>query len=406
MLGAVLVGHLEPDEATERVKFTFDPSYVARPDRPVLSRSFEELDLSWSRVFEGRSLPSFFRNLLPEGALRKVLEARMPRSRLLEYRMLLRLGEDLPGNLIVTTDELDVEETESSTPTAFEPSRPDSDPIRFALAGVQLKASIVARAERLTLPLVGASGDWIAKFPSAVLADLPENELTMLRWAHAAGLDVPEHRLAEVSAIENLPSDFPSTGKALLVRRFDRTTAGRIHQEDFSQVFGLEPEDRYLVDVPDYVHYGALGAIILALCGGEDLREYVRRLAFMVLSGNNDAHLKNWTLVYPDGLHARLSPLYDVVATIAYERLDRVLALGWLAPEDPNHTPHIPFEAVDYEYFRALARFVGHAEDEIERDVRAFVARARSAWDEIQDSSVPKRVREGVTEHLRRCRIR
>ncbi|HZF55290.1 MAG TPA: HipA domain-containing protein, partial [Polyangiaceae bacterium] len=60
----------------------------------------------------------------------------------------------------------------------------------------------------------------------------------------------------------------------------------------------------YLVDVPDYVHYGALGAIILALCGGEDLREYVRRLAFMVLSGNNDAHLKNWTLVYPDGLHA------------------------------------------------------------------------------------------------------
>lgn len=47
----------------------------------------------------------------------------------------------------------------------------------------------------------------------------------------------------------------------------------------------------------------------------------------MVASGNCDAHLKNWSLLYPDGIQPRWSPLYDQVATIAYPRLDRELAL-------------------------------------------------------------------------------
>ena len=46
--------------------------------------------------------------------------------------------------------------------------------------------------------------------------------------------------------------------------------------------------------------------------------EFVRRLTYSVLIGNGDMHLKNWSLVYPDGHHPTLSPAYDLVSTIPY----------------------------------------------------------------------------------------
>ena len=44
----------------------------------------------------------------------------------------------------------------------------------------------------------------------------------------------------------------------------------------------------------------------------------VRRSVFNLLVGNGDAHLKNWSLIYPDRKIARLSPAYDLVCTAVY----------------------------------------------------------------------------------------
>ena len=46
--------------------------------------------------------------------------------------------------------------------------------------------------------------------------------------------------------------------------------------------------------------------------------EFVRRLVFSVLIGNGDMHLKNWSLLYPDGRTPLLSPAYDFVSTVPY----------------------------------------------------------------------------------------
>ena len=55
----------------------------------------------------------------------------------------------------------------------------------------------------------------------------------------------------------------------------------------------------------------------------------VRRLVFLVLSGNGDAHVKNWSLIYRDGVHPRLSPAYDLLNTTAFVRNDDLgLRLG------------------------------------------------------------------------------
>ncbi|KYF72494.1 type II toxin-antitoxin system HipA family toxin [Sorangium cellulosum] len=405
MLNDVLVGYL--DRAGDVIAFTFDEAYLASPDRPVLGQAFEDRVLSPDQPFTGSPsipLPTFFRNALPEGALRKVVEARLQHSRFIELDMLLRLGPDLPGALRVVADPLD---PGADMPEAASPRRAadTADPLRFSLSGVQLKASVhvdLDDEQKITLPLAGQGGRWIAKFPSSAFRDLPENELTMLRWARIAGLDVPDNRIIDVASIQNLPTEFPREGRALLVRRFDRTASQhRIHQEDFAQVFEIEPEEKYLLVVPPdvTVTYAGIGAVVSALAGEDDFKEFVRRVAFMVLSGNADAHAKNWSLIYPDRVHARLSPLYDAVSTVAYPSLHRTMPLGLLQPEDPARAARVPLEAVTYSDVRELAEQAGEPADSIELEVRGFVERARSAWREVR-SDAPSFVAEAVDRHL------
>jgi serine/threonine-protein kinase HipA len=98
------------------------------------------------------------------------------------------------------------------------------------------------------------------------------------------------------------------------VQRFDRAAGGRrIHMEDFAQVFGLFPDDKY-----GSRSYANIAAVLWAETGDTGTYEFVRRLVFSVLIGNADMHLKNWSLLYPDGRTPVLSPAYDFVATLPY----------------------------------------------------------------------------------------
>ena len=63
---------------------------------------------------------------------------------------------------------------------------------------------------------------------------------------------------------------------------------------------GALPDDKY-----SGASYEGLAHLVGALCGDEDLLEFVRRVVFVILSGNTDAHLKNWSLIYPDTRTAR-----------------------------------------------------------------------------------------------------
>lgn len=87
----------------------------------------------------------------------------------------------------------------------------------------------------------------------------------------------------------------------------------RIHMEDFAQVFGLFPDDKY-----ERRSYANIAAVVRAEAGEEATDAFVRRLVFSVAIGNGDMHLKNWSLLYPDGRTATLSPAYDFVSTIPY----------------------------------------------------------------------------------------
>ena len=170
--------------------------------------------------------------------------------------------------------------------------------LRFSLPGVQPKLSATMSAsDRLTIPAGGVGGSWIVKFPSAAFPGLPEQEHAMMTLAGRVGIDVPQTRLVSVDSIENLPRGMGlRRGQALAVRRFDRMDDGtRVHVEDFAQVLGAHPEQKYVK-----AGYRDIVEVIGREVGDDAVAEFIRRLVFCVLIGNGDAHLKNWALIYPD----------------------------------------------------------------------------------------------------------
>lgn len=403
-LGETLVGELWPDPEARDASFEFDSVYAASPSRPVLGRWFEDQIIDPPRAFRGAPLPNYFRNLLPEGALRKIVERRLGSSALPEYTMLLRLGENLPGAVRVVSDELDMGPLEDSE----RKGRDAGDPFRFALTGVQPKLTLSEVDDRLTVPLEGGDGYWIAKLGSPAFQRLVENERTMLEWAAECGLDVPEHRVIRASDIVKLPGDFEPNQDVLIVRRFDRgPDASRIHQEDFAQVFDIAPEEKSTAEIVDlgWAHYGSIGAVIHALCGEDDYREYMRRLVFMVLSGNADAHLKNWAIVYPDGLRARLAPVYDFVSTVVYPTLGTRSALRWSAPAEPTMEPPKPLADVTMDDLLVAASYSTANTSVIMDDIAELAHRARGTWPRVA-ARAPEVVRERVTAHLQAASLR
>ncbi|MEM7421974.1 MAG: HipA domain-containing protein, partial [Pseudomonadota bacterium] len=95
--------------------------------------------------------------------------------------------------------------------------------------------------------------------------------------------------------------------------RFDRAGDQAVHIEDFAQVFGVYPQDKYKKASMRNI------AQVIGIEGqDEDIAEFTRRLVFNTLIGNADMHLKNWSVIYKDKRTASIAPAYDFVSTIPY----------------------------------------------------------------------------------------
>lgn len=307
--------------AGDRQLFAFEQDYIDDPQRPTLSLSFKGSTGGLVTNFRpvGRRVPVFFSNLLPEGHLRDYLAKRADVNPDREFFLLAVLGADLPGALVVEPLEGDKQSSESQD-ARDDDTRDDGsggeEPLRFSLAGVQLKFSAVIEASGgLTIPAGGLGGSWIVKLPSARFKAVPENEFTMLELARRTGIAVPENKLIDIASIKGLPEQAHTVeGKALAVKRFDRLPDGSpVHMEDFAQVFGEFPNNKY-----KFHSYANIASVLWAEIGEDSVIEFVRRLVFSVVIGNADMHLKNWSLLYPDRRTPALSPGYDFVATLPY----------------------------------------------------------------------------------------
>lgn len=302
----------------DRTIFAFTEEYIADPDRPTLGLAFKdelgELSTDF-RPYQKRVMP-FFSNLLPEGHLRKYLADRAGVNHEREFYLLWALGHDLPGAITITPADGEAWPPDAGKGDKTDDSETRENALRFSLAGVQLKFSAVMEASGgLTIPASGVGGSWIVKLPSREYDGVPENEFSMMRLASLIGMNVPAIDLVGIEAIKNLPDGIDKIGKhAFVIERFDRLTDGsRVHIEDFAQVYGLYPEDKY-----GNGSFRNIAQVIAAEGNDADIIEYIRRLTFNMLIGNADMHMKNWSLIYPDRRHVSLSPAYDFVSTVPY----------------------------------------------------------------------------------------
>ncbi len=358
---------LDDNDSTE---FRLSRGYLERVERPVLGQVFED-DLT--AVHRSRMrLPPFFANLLPEGRLRELVAGRAEVAPDREFFLLGLLGSDLPGAVRAVPAEGSL--TPGDEGSANSAISPRPGPLKFSLAGVQLKLSMVREGRGMTLPASGHGGDWIVKLPGTHYVGVPENEFATMRWAGLAGIQVPEVDLLPMSAVAGLPPGLDAAeGNAFAIRRFDRVERGlRVHIEDFAQVRNQYPDYRgkYLS-----TNYETLGKLILRIAGTRSFEEFIRRLAFIVVIANADAHIKNWSLIYPDGRHPELSPAYDLVSTIEFIEQD-YLALNLARNKD--------WSEVRLSHFVRLAERIGAEPGTVSEIVRETVTRALDAWPTVR----------------------
>lgn len=361
--------------ADGQVGLRFFRSYVEMLRRPALSVYY--LGKLRTPLDPELRVPTFFSNLLPDpdGPLRALVVAAAGAREDQEMRLLAHLGEDLPGAVRVrAAADLGGEAPYPIPPRSL---HLDGSRLRFSLAGVQLKFSMVREGKQLTLPASGQGGDWIVKLPDGQYPGVPEAEYVVMEWARASGVEVPELEMVTHAQLAGIPELRPTAEPALClaIRRFDRGPAGaRVHIEDFAQVFGRASYHKYNEDLPGGARplsYERLARAVRTYAP-EDRREFVRRLVFMVLAGNADAHLKNWSFIYPDGRRPRLSPAYDLVPTIVFEGTDPDLALPFFGSRQ--------FTDVTLASFGRLGKALNEAPELVERWAAEDIERIMDAW--------------------------
>jgi serine/threonine-protein kinase HipA len=375
----------------ERQLFSFEQDYIDDPNRSTLSLSFKGQSGGLVTVTRpvSRRVPPFFSNLLPEGHLRTYLAEQAGINPEREFFLLAMLGADLPGAVTVTPLTAGGHPVEPEKNEEQADNFRDDGVLRFSLAGVQLKFSAVMEASGgLTIPAHGIGGSWIVKLPSTQFQSVPENEFVMLELARAAGIKVPEVFLVPIGSIQGLPEAAARMeGRALVVKRFDRIDGARIHMEDFAQVFGLFPGDKY-----GQRSYANIASVLWAETGQEGTFEFVRRLVFSVLIGNGDMHLKNWSLLYPDGRKPVLSPAYDFVATLPYIPGDK-LALKFGGSQS--------LDGITVEQVRRFCDTARLPASPLWEIVRDTVERTAAAWKTLEQKKLlPSAVRKAIEKQI------
>lgn len=390
------VGLLEARGRSTR--FYFSDSYIQDAGRDVLGLRLEEnLRAQWTGQDE---LPSWFMNLLPEGSLNRLVVEEMSRDlgRSPDYvDILVRLGADLPG--AVTVREIDSPTSMRTYDFADEnhgaetrSEGTESTGLRFSVAGVGMKFSLLRQADKFVAPAAGMRGDWLVKLPDPMFSELPTNEFATMNLARSVGIDVPRTLLIRPDDIANVPSWlWHGEQSAFAVERFDRTTDGPIHIEDFAQVRGLPVSNRYSGN------FETVASLVWRRNRGQDLREFVRRLAFNFLVGNDDAHLKNWSLIYRDGRTPSLSPAYDLVSVEAYSfaGLERGTGLRFA---NSRH-----YRDLSRGGFKRLARVLGYSGDLL-TVLDETIERVSCAWDQYLEEIPSGLAVDRVDRHFRAIR--
>lgn len=184
---------------------------------------------------------------------------------------------------------------------------------KMSIQGLQLKLSAVLRITEGRFEIVDQGGRYIFKPPSVDYPELPENEDVTMRMAAAAAIEVPVHGL--LRSVDGSLTYF--------IKRFDREGHDRLPVEDFAQLSGESRDTKYDSSMEQ------VAGVIGRFCTFPAIErvKLFERTVFSFLAGNEDMHLKNFSLITRNQ-KVELAPAYDFLnSTLVLKQPKEELAL-------------------------------------------------------------------------------
>lgn len=172
---------------------------------------------------------------------------------------------------------------------------------KMSIQGIQPKLSARLNPTQSEFEIVDIGGTYILKPQNNYYTQLPENEDLSMRLAKFAGLDVPVHGMV-----------YSADGElTYFIKRFDRYGRNKKYSlEDFAQLAGKSRDTKYDFSMEK------LTGIIEQYCTFPmiEFAKLFRLTLFNFLIGNEDQHLKNFSLIIRDD-KIELAPAYDLINT-------------------------------------------------------------------------------------------
>ena len=188
------------------------------------------------------------------------------------------------------------------------------------VTGVQPKLSLGSKKmtgdsaiERFTI--VGLWGKFILKPQTELYKELPEIEDLTMHLAELSKIKTVEHSLIRLKSGE----------LSYITKRIDRPKNNKLHMEDMCQLTERLTEHKYKGS------HEQVAKTIKSFSAnpGFDIVNFYELVLFCFLTGNNDMHLKNFSLLKGEDLNYNLCPAYDLVASeLVVEGDDEELALN------------------------------------------------------------------------------
>ncbi|WP_091354222.1 type II toxin-antitoxin system HipA family toxin [Amphritea atlantica] len=263
----------------------------------------------------------------------------------------------------------------------------------MSISGVQQKLSLKVDSDTSALVPTTSDGEYILKPSPDGLEACAEMEHLCMGISRAMGIETAESGLVEFSDGE----------KAYITKRYDRTSTGKLHQEDLCSLSDRLKDDKYDSS------YEAAGVLLRTVTGNKMAvqNEYFKRVLLSYLVGNDDQHLKNFSVIrQPDnkGLtYDRLTPNYDILCTAFYP----TDGIGQLAmPLLESEKEGVFSEAHDYfgyytkQDFMMLAEKIGLRSVAAEKAIKSFGKKLGLANQLIDRSYVPEHLKEKMKDLL------
>jgi serine/threonine-protein kinase HipA len=369
------VGQLSQNDRGE-MGFLYAPKWFENPQAVPLSQSLPLQD----RPFLNPDCHGFFGGILPEEAKRERIAKNLGISKKNDFAMLAEIGGECAGAVtfmsagqsLATPDYRALSEQELAEILRDLPKRPllaGKEGIRLSLAGAQDKITVHRSNDGFAIPMNGAPSTHILKPAFERYENTVLNEAVCMRLAKTSGLPVADVEILEIEGMQ-----------VLSVERYDRLlhedgTVKRLHQEDFCQALGIVSEMKYqseggvsLKQVFDLLRSVSSVPVI-------DLRHLLNVVIFNYLIGNNDAHGKNFSLLYNDG-KIRLAPFYDLLCTVFYPELATKMAMKIGGKYEPDE--------VHARHFEKLADEAGLSKPMVLKQVAVVADKVLSAISDVE----------------------